>query len=126
MTRIELYLVSPARQHPVQYGKWSVSLDLPPGIFWRQDHGQPLPLEERLVKPGETLELVALEIDEGDQCYHGLTYGAARRLHILRRVRLGADDSYTELFHSRRYEQWRAEGSLRDFDLHPWLPWPKE
>ncbi len=121
-TRIELYLVFPATHLPWKYGRWYGLLDLPPGIYWREHRGKPLPMEERKVKPGETVELVALEISEGQQSYYGLLHGLTRHLHILRRVRLNADDTYTDLFQSPLYLRWKAEGSLQDFDLYPWLP----
>ena len=123
-TSIELYLVFPDTHLPWKYGRWYVLLDLPPGIYWRQHRGKPLPMEERKVRPGETVELVALEISEGQQSYYGLLHGLARQLHILRRVRLNADDTYIDLFQSPLYTHWKVEGSLQGFDLYPWLSLP--
>ncbi len=123
-TRIELYLVFPQTHLPWKYSRWYVNRDLPPGIYWRQHRGIPLAFEERKVRPGEAVELVALEISEGPQSYYGILHGLARQLHLLRRVRLNADDTYTDLFQSPLYEHWKNEGSLPDFDLTPWLPLP--
>jgi len=123
-TRIELYLVFPDTHLPWKYGRWYSHLDLPPGIYWRQHRGKSIRREERKVRPGETVELVALEISEGQHSYYGLLHGLARQLHILHRVRLIADDTCTDLFQSPLYFSWKAEGSLQDFDLYPWLPLP--
>ncbi len=123
-TRIELYLVYPDTHRPWKNGRWYDMLDLPPGNYWREHRGKPIRREERKVRPGETMELVALEISEGQQSYYGLLHGLARQLHILRRVRLNADGTYADLFQSPLYLRWKAEGSLQDFDLHPWLPLP--
>ena len=125
-TRIELYLVFPQTYLPWKHSRWYVARDIPPGIYWRQHRGKPILPVERKVRPGEEVELVALEINEGQHSYYGLLHGLARRLHMLRRVRLNADDTYTELFQSRLYERWKKEGSLHDFDLHPWQPLPPQ
>lgn len=121
---MELYLVFPQTRLPWKHSRWYVAQDIPPGIYWRQHRGTPLPPTERKVRPGETVELVALEISEGQHSYYGIPHGLARQLHLLRRVRLNSDDSYTDLFQSPLYERWKQAGSLPDFDLSPWLPLP--
>ena len=122
---VELYLVFPQMRLPWKHSRWYAALDLPPGIYWRQHRGQAIPLKERHVRPGETIELVMIEFTANLHSYYGLPYGSRQEMHLLRSVRLNANDSYTELFHSQEYEQEKAEGSLRAFDLAPWNPVPE-
>ena len=124
-SEVKLYLVFPQTRLPWKHSRWYAALDLPPGIYWRQHRGQAIPDHERHVRPGETIELVMIEFTANRYSYYGLPYGSRQEMHLLRSVRLNADDTYTELFHSPEYEQEKAEGGLRDFDLAPWNPLPE-
>lgn len=110
-SRSEWFLIAPQRSR-LHIGKWYLACDLPPAIYWRKDYqGHE---GYRGYYPGEIIELVERVITDDLLDYCGLLYGRQCQIHVLRRVRLNADDSYTELFQSPLYRRMRAHGELRE------------
>lgn len=107
------------------YGKWYPYMDLPPAPYWHpryaiRAYGEGRSPKDRRLLPGDRIELVAILTDERAQSYYGIPVRRVReRVRVLRRVRLTKAYAYEELFQSELYKQWRADGTLQEYDLRP-------
>jgi hypothetical protein len=117
------------RPHWPLYGKWYQGVDLPPGTYWhpryaaRPFYYKARNARDRQVFPGDLLELAVVVTEERIKKYHGLPLHYRKdRLKVLRRVRLTETYAYEELFQSKLYRQWRADGTLQAYDLRPLPP----
>lgn len=111
------YIVHPdraaRRPHANPSSKWHPATDLPGPAFWRYlRSGQEIPEPDRLVVPGETIELCMTE--QISVNYYGIELPSTS-LAVLRRARLEESGTYTELFQSTRYKEMIAHGELRPF-----------
>lgn len=113
-----LYIVHPDRasRRPNSYpsSRWYPATDLPAPAFWRRlRSGQDIPEHERLAVPGEMIELV--EVGTYKHTYFGILLNC-QTVHVLRRVRLEENDTYTEMLQSGLYKSRVAQG-----ELHPYV-----